>query len=488
MNKLYTTEQIFASEKSFFNKGHPQLELMLNAAHASADWLLNNFPKKKFLFLIGPGNNGADGLYTANILQNNGLEALVLDVFPRKLKSDLNSEAWKKLTLKKIKSMDKISKNTVIIDSIFGIGGKARANKKLQRIIEAANTFNHRVAIDSPTGIDLTHGRQALTVNFEAQITLTFLGLKQGFYLCSHNILNTGKIILLDLNKTVLKTTKSNSTLFGFDDIGKILPERKQDTHKGNHGKLAILAGDEGMGGAGILTAMSALMSGAGVIKLLTRKAHIAPALAQIPEVMVIGGDNAQDLELKFGWEDVLVAGPGFFKNYWSEQNLYKVLAYSQKSKSRLVIDAGALSMLSEKPFSKFKLNPSTVLTPHPGEAASLLKTSSENIQKNRVAAAKKLHKKFGCIIVLKGMHTVIAFKEKIFICENGSPSLATPGSGDVLTGIIGSFMAQGLTSVSAAKAGVAVHGLAGEILANEVGSIGITAQDIISTIRSLMN
>lgn len=461
---------------------------MLNAAQSSADWLLKNFPKKNFLFLIGPGNNGADGLYTANFLQNNGLEAMVLDVFPRKLKSDLNAEAWKKLTLKKVKSIDKISRNTVVVDSIFGIGGKAKANKKLHRIIDVANTFNLRVAIDSPTGIDLNHGSQALTINFKAQITLTFLGLKQGFYLCSHNILNTGKIILLDLNKTILKTTKSNTALFDFDDIGKLLPERRQDTHKGNHGKISILAGDEGMGGAGILTAMSALMSGAGIIKLLTRKAHISSALAQIPEVMVIGGDNAQDLELEFGWEDVLVVGPGFFKNYWSEQNLYKALAYSQKSKSRLVIDAGALSVLSEKPFSKFKLNPNTVLTPHPGEAASLLKTSSENIQKNRIAAAKKLHKKYGCIIVLKGMHTVIAYKEKIFICENGSPSLATPGSGDALTGIIGSFMAQGLTSVSAAKAGVAVHGLAGEILTDEVGNIGVTAQDIISTVRSLIN
>ena len=488
MNKLFKVQQIFAAEDSFFAKGNKPIDLMLLAAKSSANWLAKNFPANQFVFLIGPGNNGADGLHAANFLINDGYEVRVLDALPHKSKSILNTKAWEMLPLKKIKTLKAIPKNTVMVDAVFGIGGKGIKSQRLKNIIKTANAFRHRVSIDVPTGIDLTNDGLQESITFAADFTLTFLGLKEGFYGCSHNSLNTGKIVLLELNKNVLRSTKSDAMLFDFNDVRKKLPERVRDSHKGKHGKMIVLAGDEGMGGAGILTAMSALHSGTGLIKLLTRNMYVAPALSQIPEVMVTGGDTAQDLEMQLGWEDILVVGPGFFENYWSEQNLYKALGHAKKAKSKLVIDAGALGMLVNKPFSAFKLKSNTVLTPHPGEAASLLNTSTEKVQQNRIAAAKRLHKKYGCIIVLKGMETIIADKDKLFICENGSPSLATPGSGDVLAGLIGSLMAQGLTSLTAAKCAVAVHGLAGEILEEEIGTVGVTAQDIIGTVRSLIN
>lgn len=487
MIKLFKVQQIFSAEKAFFARGTEPIDLMLLAAKSSAEWLYKKFPEKRFVFLIGPGNNGADGLHTANFLLARGSSVSVFEVFPRKSKSVLNKDAWKLLSLKKLSSLHAISKNTVVVDAIFGIGGNNKKSKHLDNILETANSFKHRIAIDVPSGINLNNHENSAVV-FKADETLTFLGLKQGFYTCAHNSINTGKITLLELNRSVLKNSKTEVMLFNYSDVRKKLPERRRDSHKGNHGKIMVLAGDEGMGGAGILTAMSALHSGAGLIKLLTRKINVAPALSLIPEVMVTGGDTAQDLEMQFGWEDVLVVGPGFFQNFWSEQNLYKVLSYGKKANTKLVIDGGGLGLLPQKPFKDFKLKSNTVLTPHPGEAAKLLNTSIDKIQRNRVAAAKKLQKKYGCIIVLKGMQTIVAEKNKIFICENGSPSLATPGSGDVLAGIIGSLIAQGLTATTASKCAVALHGMAGEILEEEMGTIGVTAQDIIETVRNLIN
>ena len=314
MNKLFKVQQIFAAEDSFFAKGNKPIDLMLLAAKSSASWLAKNFPTNQFVFLIGPGNNGADGLHAANFLMNNGYEVRVLDAFPHKSKSILNTKAWEMLPLKKIKTLKAIPKNTVMVDAVFGIGGKGIKSQRLKNIIKTANAFRHRVSIDVPTGINLTNDDLQESFTFAADFTLTFLGLKEGFYGCSHNSLNTGKIVLLELNKNVLRNTKSAAMLFDFNDLRKKLPERARDSHKGKHGKMIVLAGDEGMGGAGILTAMSALHSGTGLIKLLTRNMYVAPALSQIPEVMVTGGDTAQDLEMQLGWEDILVVGPGFLK------------------------------------------------------------------------------------------------------------------------------------------------------------------------------
>jgi NAD(P)H-hydrate epimerase len=286
------------------------------------------------------------------------------------------------------------------------------------------------------------------------------------------------------MNESVSPTIKE----FSFEDIKENIPIRKENSHKGDHGKLLIIAGDEGFGGAGIMSSESGLKTGAGLVKLLTRKSHVSSSLAKNPEIMVSGADNAQDLEANLEWPDAVVAGPGMYKNFWSEQILYKLLSFVADSGTPTLLDAGALRLLAHKAFSRLTLNSQTVLTPHPGEAAEMLNTTPKEIQKNRIASAKELQKKYGCIVVLKGNGTIICDKNNAYLCSSGGPELAVAGTGDILSGIIGSLIAQGLTPLDAAKTGVAIHARAGEEFANDVGKIGLAASELISYIRKFLN
>jgi len=203
---------------------------------------------------------------------------------------------------------------------------------------------------------------------------------------------------------------------------------------------------------------------------------------------MVSGADNAQDLEANLDWPDAVVAGPGMFKNYWSEQILYKLLVHVGDKNIPTLLDAGALRLLSHKAFSKIKLHSEMVLTPHPGEAAEMLNTPVNEIQKNRIKSVKALQKKYGCIIVLKGNGTIVCNKNDAYLCSSGGPELAVAGSGDILSGVIGSLMAQGLSPFEAAKTGVEIHAIAGAEFVKDVGRIGLAAGELISYIRKFLN
>jgi NAD(P)H-hydrate epimerase len=203
---------------------------------------------------------------------------------------------------------------------------------------------------------------------------------------------------------------------------------------------------------------------------------------------MVSGADNAQDLEANLEWPDAVVAGPGLFENYWSEQMLYKLLASLTLNETPTLLDAGALRLLTREIFSKITLHSQTVLTPHPGEAAEMLATTVKEIQRNRIKSAKELQKKYGCIIVLKGNGTIVCNKNDTYLCSSGGPELAVAGSGDVLSGVIGSLIAQGLAPIDAAITGVGIHARAGEEFAKDVGKIGLAASELIPYLRKFLN
>ena len=353
-------------------------------------------------------------------------------------------------------------------------------------VLSVCNEFESKVAIDIPTGLDSNTGETSKAC-FNADKTITFIAYKVG------QRINDGKnfcgeLILKDLGLGMSTNENPEVIEFSYEDIRNNIPKRKQTAHKGNHGKLLIVAGDEGFGGAGILSSESGLKTGAGLVKLLTRKSNVSASLARNPEVMVSGADNAQDLEANLSWPDSIVAGPGMFDNFWSEQLLYKLLESSIDSNIPTLLDAGALRLMTRKAFTKIKLHEQTVLTPHPGEAAEMLKITTKEIQNNRVKSAKELQKKYGCIIVLKGHGTIICNKQNAYLCSSGGPELAVAGSGDILSGVIGSLIAQGLTPWDAAITGVGIHAQAGEEFANDVGQIGLAASEIIAYIRTQLN
>ena len=271
---------------------------------------------------------------------------------------------------------------------------------------------------------------------------------------------------------------------FNFESLGIRLPQRNKNAHKGSHGKVLVIAGSEGMGGAGILASEASLYCGSGLVTLFTHKSNVEASLARNPEIMALG---IQDRIESPDNINVFLIGPGFTNDKWSEI-AYKCLSTNTKN-AYLIFDAGALYFLSEP--KKINVSKGAILTPHPGEAAKLLNTAIENIQANRESSAKKIAIKYDAeAVILKGYNTVVYIKntDKTFLCKDGGPELASAGTGDVLAGILSALLAQGLSIMDACLLAVAVHSKAGINFKEEVGEIGLNASALIMLSRKMLN
>ena len=257
------------------------------------------------------------------------------------------------------------------------------------------------------------------------------------------------------------------------------LPARPLNAHKGQFGHVLLIGGDRGFGGSITLSAQAALRCGAGLVSLATRPEHIPAALARLPEVMAVGVLSANQLMGLLAQASVLVVGPGLGQAPWGRS----LLSAAAQAKMPQVWDADALNLLSN---TDLALAQGSVLTPHPGEAARLLGISTEQVQADRPAAVRALVKKYSVVCVLKGAGTLIAgLQGELAQCNHGHPAMATAGLGDVLAGVVGALLAQGMNAYEAACLGVWLHARAGE----QQGQLGrgLAASDLIPVIRQLL-
>ena len=271
----------------------------------------------------------------------------------------------------------------------------------------------------------------------------------------------------------------------------RVFPRRKPDTHKGDYGHIFILAGSLGLSGAAVLCANSAMRSGAGLVTLgVPEGVYSIIAKKAYPEVMVrpLAETKDKTLSLKaypaimslIEKTDVLAVGPGLSRNPQTQKLIRRIISNIHKP---MVIDADALNALSGN-LEILRINPNLkILTPHPGEFSRLSGAPRVYIQKNRETLAKKFAYDYNIILVLKGHNTVVASPNKLYVNKTGNPGMATAGSGDVLTGIISALLGQGLDGFSAAKSGVYLHGLAGDLAARKKTKPGMIASDIIDHI-----
>ena len=269
---------------------------------------------------------------------------------------------------------------------------------------------------------------------------------------------------------------------FNFDSITIKIPTRLENSHKGNFGRVLVVGGSEGMGGAGILSSEACLFCGAGLVHLNTHPSNVEASLIRNPEIMALGINKNISIPDKV---DVLLCGPGLRNDKWSN-NVFNEIFNTAKIKTS-VFDAGALNFISKEIIED---NQNIILTPHPGEAAKLLGVSSNEIQEDRVNAAKTISKEFSAYVILKGKDTIICSQnsEDVFKCSEGGPELSSGGTGDVLAGVISALIAQKLDIMDACMLSVAVHARAGTIFKNKTGEIGLNASLLIPTIRDLIN
>lgn len=262
------------------------------------------------------------------------------------------------------------------------------------------------------------------------------------------------------------------------------LKPRPKECHKGDFGRVLIIGGDLGYSGAVRLAGEAALRVGAGCVSIATRPEHAVSLNTSCPELMCHGISNGKELNKLLEQATVIVIGPGLGSNKWSLSLLQTALKYKDKP---MLLDADALNLLA---ITKIKMKrESCIFTPHPGEAARLLGTTSQKIQQNRLIAINELYKLLGGIIVLKGNGTLILSKiNEVEICHAGNPGMATAGMGDVLSGIIAGLVAQNIPLNDAAKLGVLVHAMTGDLSAAEKGERGMLASDLILNLRGVVN
>ncbi len=257
------------------------------------------------------------------------------------------------------------------------------------------------------------------------------------------------------------------------------LAPRAQDTHKGQLGHVLVIAGDLGMGGAGLLSAQAALRCGSGMVSLATREQHISAALSRLPEVMACAIRSSSELLKPLQRATVLVVGPGLGQSAWSRT----LLSTAAQRAIMQVWDADALNLLADGVCSQPQ---QCILTPHPGEAARLLNISTAHVQADRCAAVLAIAQRYNAVTVLKGHHSLIATATgELSRVERGHPVMAGAGFGDVLSGVIAALLAQGLAAYPAACLAVWLHACAGEQLASQ--GRGLVASDMCASIRQLL-
>ncbi len=487
--RLYTAAQTRALDRAAI-EGHgvPGITLMSRAARAVFDCLLANWPDPgRIQVVCGTGNNGGDGFLVAALARNRGIPVVVYQIGdPGRIGGDAllaREQALKDGVEIRPYADGLIAAEGVIVDAMLGTGLGGDVRGAYREAIEAINaTGAPVVAVDIPSGLCSDTGR-VLGVATRADLTVTFIGLKRGLFTLA-GADHVGAVHYSDLGVPleIYDEVPANCARLELEPLLDLLPDRPATAHKGLYGNVLIVGGDYGMAGAAAMAAEAALRCGSGLVRVATRLEHVAALVARTPEVMPRPVASGQELAPLLEAADVLVVGPGLGQSSWSEQLLQAAAA----SGKPMVLDADGLNLLAGRDIVIDRRRDNWVLTPHPGEAARLLACGTGEIQADRFAAAQALQDRYGGVTVLKGNGSLIAGSGQLLLSDYGNPGMASGGMGDVLSGVIGSLLGQGLEPLPAAALGVCLHGAAADIAAGE-GQRGLAATDLVPHLRALL-
>lgn len=490
MKQIVTCKEMKTLDGNTINKmGVPSCVLMERAALKVAEEIEARLEERKhkehILCVCGSGNNGGDGVAIARILKLHGYQtSLYLVGNPEhrteEMQRQLNIAANYQVPV--VNNLE-TEEYTTIVDAIFGVGLSRPVEGKYKDVIAALNQMDAwKVAVDIPSGVNGDTGAE-LGIAFRADLTVTFAFRKAGLCLYPGRKFS-GKVVVADagiyesdeVQEHLWQTEKADLTC---------LPGKIPDGNKGTFGKILIVAGSPGMCGAAYLSASGAFATGAGMVKIVTSEENRIPLQTMLPEAML---DCDDDYAKDFDWCDVVVVGPGLGISEKSADKVQWFLKAAIETGKPLVLDADGLNLLAQHPEWKKYLAGHVTLTPHMGEMSRLTGKTVKELQMDRIAAARELAGETGAVCVLKDACTVTAAPDgTAWISLEGNPGMATAGSGDVLSGILAGVQAMFLQSKNApedtgrrAALGVLIHGMAGDLAAEEVGMAGMKAGDIV--------
>lgn len=504
--KLVTVAQMRELEQAAMQAGTSEAQMMEEAGLAVAQevWmLLGTLENRRIIVLAGPGSNGGDGLIAARNLSDWGADVGVF--LPRarhdtSLTEELQARDVPVITGDDDPGFDKLNSMLLVadlvIDALLGIG-KARPidpeepiGIALDRLatIRNSHTPPKLIAVDIPTGVDADTGAaDALTV--APDLTVTFGLPKVGLYQEPGSGL-AGKIQVIDIGIPKIATDAIDLELITPRWVRNSLPERPPGANKGTFGRVLVLGGSSRYPGAPKLAATAAYRAGAGLVTIGTTKGVASLITAAIAEATWLPLDAEEDgtladtavLALRNEWPDytAAVVGPGLGRSESVSALLWAALPDLAELPGGVVFDADALNALAAMPDAGERMPGRAVLTPHPGELARLLGTSVKDVQARRLGAAQEAAAKYRAVVVLKGAHTVVAGTSgSVRLSPYANALLATAGSGDILAGMIGGYLAQGLEPAIAATLAVYLHGATGETLREEYGDSGLLAGEL---------
>ncbi len=483
---LYRVEQVRRIDRQAIDAGGlSATELMHRAAAAAFTHMRVRWPDaRRVLVVAGCGNNGGDAFLFALLARRADLDVHVIA---------LGNESHGDATLARSAWLDAggaievfdrqtvLAVSDVLIDGLFGTGMSRAPTGIAAALIEQMNAqFGGKLALDVPSGLDADKG-VAPGVVFRADATISFVGWKRGLF-TADGIDCCGEVQLdsLDIPGEIFEGGSADAQLLDATLLS-VLPPRSNNVNKGRFGHVLVVGGDEGMAGAVALSAEAALRVGAGLVSVATRATHVAVIHGLRQELMVGAVDGQQSLQSMLDRASVVAIGPGLGQGAWGHALWDSTLRVDMPC----VLDADALNLLAREPRT---LPRSSVLTPHPGEAARLLGCDVADIQADRFAAARALADRYSAVVVLKGAGSLIARANgQLALCPFGNPGMASAGMGDVLTGVIAGLLGQGLEAWDAARLGVLAHAIAGDRAAGTCPR-GMIASDLFSPLRNFVN
>ncbi len=464
---------------------HRHLKMRSSRSHPNSEWIA---------VVCGPGGNGADGLVVARHLSSAGLNVRVY-LFDASSSNELFELNLKRLPIDVVRrtpdDISELEKASLIVDALLGLGSSRNVHGVMKRLIEEINQAPApTLSLDLPSGLDADRG-VCFGVSVIAATTLTFGLAKRGFFV-SDGPRHVGRLKILPIGFPIelVREVAKTQTAFGERSARRLLPVRQSSSNKSSNGRIAIFAGRPGMVGAALLSGLGAMRSGAGYVTLIT---HLADkdqkARAQIanvaPEFLTLAAD-ADDI-----WDrvkdDAVIVGPGFGVG---EDTLKILHELKDRKIHSVVVDADALTTLADAKNKNQKLPilKSWILTPHAGELARLVGGTAKELEANRFVAVESAAKELGAIVLFKGFRTIISDGVRSCVVLSGNAALAKAGSGDVLSGIIGGFLAQKMDPFNAACLGAYVHGrLADEWLRSGRDVLSLLPSDIAQALPQLL-
>jgi len=502
MRVLKAAQMREADRRAIEDIGIPSLVLMENAGRqtvAAMEAMYSDLPERQVGVLCGRGNNGGDGFVVARTLLQRGVDVAVFllgRVAEVRGDARTNLEILGRLGLTVVEIADsqawelhfsEVGDCTLIVDAIFGTGLNAPVSGLIESVIADVNASGIPVvSIDLPSGLS-ADSAEPIGPSIEAGLTVTLAAPKLPLVLPPGE-LRAGDIVIADIGipADVLESVEGpRIELLTRGSMRELITPRSPDSHKGDYGRVLVVAGSRGKTGAAHLSALGALRSGAGLVTVATPASCLPIVAAMAPEYMTEplreqdDGLDPHDVEhiLEIA-RDVVAIGPGLGQAAPTREFVKRLV---DRATTPLVIDADGLNAFSGDPDRLMgREGRDVIITPHPGEMGRLVGMSTDEVQSSRLEIARNFAAAHHLYVVLKGHRTLIATPDqKVFINPTGNPGMATGGTGDVLTGMIAAWLAQLLDAEAACKLAVYLHGMAGDLAEADEGEISLTAGDV---------